>query len=107
MPRTETLKMLSEIKVAIPDAVTFRDLKLRYLEGGAVSFDYDVLRQVWISTGYHPELLAGAGTAEIAAFIVRFFSAYVKSGGVVDIETASVVGLLRDDTLPGRRLVPV
>ena len=104
--KTRTMKILRELVVVIPDGMSFLDLRLKPIGESAMRLDFEVLRKVWAASGYAPDLLNEAGTAEIAEFVVRFFAAFVKAGGFVDIETAGLVGLLRDETRAGRKIVP-
>jgi hypothetical protein len=81
MSTTHQLGILSDPGIAIPSDVSFAALKLQLWPDDVVRFDKEMLRRVWVESGYPDELLDAAEELEVCRFIARWYAEHMRAGG--------------------------
>jgi hypothetical protein len=84
MTTKQMLGLLSDPGIDIPAGVGFESLKLQLSPDGIVYFDGAVLLQVWVESGYAPELLPSLDAVEVCRFIARWYFEHMRRGGASD-----------------------
>lgn len=98
--------VLADPGIVIPADVTFAALRLQISPDGAVSFDREVLLNVWTASGHPAELLDSADAAEVCRFIARWYAEHMRAGGASDAMHVKLVGFLLGRNPAGLRIVP-
>jgi hypothetical protein len=88
---------ISDSSVTAPAGLGFGALRLVRRPGNVIAFDDQVLLHIWVSSGFHAELLYKANAAVICTFIARWHAAYLKTGGLSDPDQDELISYIWDN----------
>jgi hypothetical protein len=71
-------------RLAIPDDLTFSDLRLARDADGAVSFDWSVIERICRANNLPVELLREGPEDNVAGLLIGWYSAHRNAGGAPD-----------------------
>ncbi len=92
-------------RVVVPGHLSFGSLKLHRLPGDIVGFDYDVLLQAWIASGYPADFLYASHTGAIFAFIARGYVEHERANGTGNAELDELIGYLQCEDAAKARIL--
>ncbi len=76
--------MPSPLKISIPDAVDFADLKLARDAGGHVRFDWEPINAICAASQIDPIVFTDTHEGNVAGLIVHWYEAHLAQGGRKD-----------------------
>lgn len=71
-------------RVAIPEGMSFADLRLAREADGGVSFDWSVIERICAASGLPVELLRDGHEDNVAGLIIGWYKAHLQNGGAPD-----------------------
>lgn len=75
---------MTRVLVAIPDDLTFADLRLGREPDGSVSYDPAIVTRICEASGLDPALMHEAPEDNVAGLIVAWYASHLAGGGAPD-----------------------
>lgn len=76
--------MKKELKISIPDGISFADLKLDRSVTGSITFDANIINTICEHSGIAPKMFWESHEDNMAALIVAWYANHLKNGGQHD-----------------------
>lgn len=76
--------MKKELKISIPDGISFADLKLGRSANGSVTFNAEIINAICKHSGIDPKLFWQSSENNMAGLIIEWYASHLKNGGAHD-----------------------
>lgn len=97
-------QMQQAIKVAIPDDLTFADLRLARDADGSVSFDWRAIERICAASGLAVEMFRDAPEGRAATLLVAWYQEHRRRGGAPDPVAEDLIAETLAEEAAGQRV---